>query len=128
MPSALWCGGLRCDGLQLAESRKACESLPLELANALPRQVELVPDRLERPGLTLEPEPQLEDPPLPLGQRVERAPHALAPERLLGLVERIGSLPVREQVAQLSLVVGADRLVERHRCLRGAERLIDVLD
>src|SRR5919204_146911 len=80
------------------------------------------------PGLPLEAEAQLEDPPLPLGQGVEGPPHALAAERLLGLVEGVGSLAVREEIAELALVVRADGLVQRHRRLRGAERLIDVLD
>src|SRR5581483_8526153 len=90
-------------------------------------QIELVPDRLERPRLTLEAEPQLEDAPLALGQRVERAPNALPAQGLLRLVERIGGLAVREQIAELALVVGADRLIERDGCMRRAERLVDVL-
>src|SRR5213078_5403908 len=94
----------------------------------LSRQIGLVADRLERPRLAVEAEAQLEDPPLALGQGVERPPHALAAKRLLGLVERIGSLAVREEVAELALVVRADGLIERDRSLRGAERLIDVLE
>ena len=85
-------------------------------------------DRLERPRLALEPEAQLEDPPLALGQRVERLADALAAERLLGLVERVGGLAVGEEVAELALVVRADRLVQRDGRVRGAERLVDVLD
>src|SRR5205807_6538672 len=91
-------------------------------------QIELVADRLERPRLALEPEAELEDAPFPLGERVEGPPDALAPQRLLRLVERIGSLAVGEQVAELTLVVGADRLVQRNRGLGGAQRLVDVLD
>ena len=70
-------------------------------------------DRLERPRLPLEPEAELEDAPLPLGEGVERAPDALTPEGLLGLVERISSLEVGEEVAELALVVRADGLVHR---------------
>src|SRR5581483_9518892 len=114
-------------GDEVAQSSEPRERLPLELAHALTRQVELVPDRLERPRLALEAETQLEDPPLPFRQRVERPPHALPPERLLGLVERIGGLAVGEQVAELALVVGADRLVQRHRRMCRTERLVDVL-
>ena len=43
------------------------ERLALELTDALARELELVADRLERPRLTFEPEPQLQDPPLALG-------------------------------------------------------------
>src|SRR6266508_3474871 len=102
-----------CDRGKVANRCQAREGLALELPDALPRQIQLVADRLECPGLALEAEPQLEDAPLALGQGVERPAHALAPERLLRLVERIRGLAVCEQVAELALVVGADALVER---------------
>ena len=60
------------DGLELAESRQPSQRLTLQLAHPLARQVELVADRLERPRLSFEAEPQLEDPPLALRQGVER--------------------------------------------------------
>ena len=52
----------------------------LELPNPLAGQVELVADRLERPRLAIEAEPQLEDAPLALGESVERLANALAAE------------------------------------------------
>src|SRR3954471_9922202 len=116
------------DGNHVAEGRKTRERLALQLPHPLAGQIELVPDRLERPRLALEAEPQLEDPPLALGQRVERLANALPAKRLLGLLERVRGLAVGEEVAELALVVGADGLVERNRRLRGAERLVDVLD
>ena len=61
-------GGERRELAQCCEPR---ERLSLELAHALAGQIELVTDRLERPRLALEPEAQLENPPLPLGQRIE---------------------------------------------------------
>src|ERR671935_2440922 len=90
---------LGCDRDQVAQRAEPGERLALELADALPRQVELVPDRLERPRLALEAEPQLEDAPLALGKRVERLADVLAAERLLRLVERVGGLAVGEEVA-----------------------------
>ena len=39
----------------------------------------------------------------------------------------VGRLAVCEEVAQLALVVRADRLVQRDGRLRGAQRLVDVL-
>src|SRR5919204_78607 len=99
---------LGCDRDEVAKGAEPGERLALELADALPRQVELVPDRLERPRLALEAEPKLEDPPLPLRERVERAPHALPAERLLGLVERVGGLAVGEE--GLERVGGAGEL------------------
>src|SRR5581483_452102 len=102
-------------------------SLALQLADALARQVELVSDRLERPRLAFEAEPQLEDPPLPLGPSVQRPTNTLSTKRLLGLIERVGSLTIGEEITELALVVGADGLVQRHGRVRGPQRLVDVL-
>ena len=63
----------------------------------------------------------------PNHQGVESAAHALAAERLLGLLERVRRLAVGEQVAELALVVRADGLVEGHGGMSGAECLVDVL-
>ena len=84
---------------------------------------ELAADRLECPRLALEAEPQLNNPPIPFGQRVERLADVLAPERLLDLVERVGSLMVGKEVAELPCAVGADWLVERDRRGRGRQGL-----
>src|SRR5581483_12477105 len=113
---------------QLAQRGEARQRLALELPDALARQVELVADRLERPRLTLEAEPQLEDAPLPLGQRVEGLADVLLAQRLLCLVERIRRLAVGEEIAELALVVGAHRLVQGDRSGRGRKGLVDVLD
>src|SRR5262245_48425790 len=115
------------DRAELAQRRQTRQRLGLELPDTLARQVELMADRLERPRLALEAEPQLEDAPLTLGESVERLAHALAAERLLRLVERICRLAVREEVAELALVVRADCLVQRDRRLGGAQCLVDVL-
>src|SRR5687768_11376549 len=127
-PRAQWRLGHGGDRDQVAQRTEPSKRLALELPDAFPRQVELVSDRLERPGLALEAETQLEDPPLPFGEGVERLAHTLAAKRLLRLFERVGGLAVCEQVAELALVVGADRLVQRDGRRRGAERLVDVLD
>src|SRR5437868_12358926 len=81
---------------QVSQRRQPGERLALELTDALARQVELVPDRLERPRLALEAEAKLENPALPLGERIECAAHALATERFLRLVERIAGRAARE--------------------------------
>src|SRR5829696_3065580 len=124
----LLCGRLGGEAGEIAQRREPRERLALELADALPRQVELVADRLQRPGLALEAETQLEDAPLALRKRVERPPDALLAQRLLRLDERVGGFAVGEEIAELALVVRAHRLVERDRRVRGAERLVDVLD
>src|SRR3954470_10633440 len=67
------------------------ESVALELPDALPRQAELLADRLERCRLRLEAEAQLHDPALPLGEVGDRALNALAANRLdrfLGGIDR----------------------------------------
>src|SRR4051794_39885324 len=128
MPGCLTPSELRGETGQLAECGEPRERLALELPDALARQVELVADRLERPRLALEAEAQLQDAPLALGERVERPADVLAAERLLRLVERIGGLAVGEQIAELALVVGADRLVQRDRRRGRRKRLLDMLD
>src|SRR3954452_13139828 len=62
--SAAFATRLRRERDQIAKRAEPRQRLTLELPDALTRQVELVPDRLERPRLALEPEAQLEDPPL----------------------------------------------------------------
>src|SRR5205809_4625671 len=113
---------------EVANRGQALERLALELANTLARQPELVSDRLERPRLAFEAEPQLENAPLALWERVECTAHALLAQRLLCLVEWISRLAVSEEVTELALVVGPNRLVEGDGRLRSAERLVDVLD
>ena len=65
------------DVLELAQRGEPGQCLAFELAHSLAGQVELVPDRLERPGLALEAETQLEDPPLALRKGIESPAHAL---------------------------------------------------
>ena len=83
-------------------AREPRERPALELADALAGEIELVPDRLERPGLALEAEAELEDAPLALRERVERAADALLAQRLLRLVERVGGLAVGKEVSRPS--------------------------
>src|SRR5207244_976580 len=123
-----WLAELGSDGLELAQRGEPRQRLALELPDALAGQVELVADRLERPGLALEAEAQLEDAPFPLGQGGKGPTHTLAAKRLFGLVERVGGLAVGEEIAELSLVVRADGLVQGDRRLGRAQRLVDVLD
>src|ERR687891_2865374 len=88
-----------CNRGEVAQGCEALECLALELADALAREAQLGADCLQRPGLALEPEAQLEDAPLPLRKRVERLADALLAQRLLRLVEWVGCLAVREEIA-----------------------------
>src|SRR5919204_1260975 len=116
------------DRREVADGGEALERLALELAHTLAREAELVPDGLERPRIALEAEAQLEDAPFAFRKRVERLAHALLAQRLLRLVERVDRLAVREEIAELAFVVGADRLVQRDGRRRSAERLVDMLN
>ena len=86
------------EACELTQRRKPRERLALELADALARQVELVADRFERPRLALEAESQLEDPSLPLGQRVERLADVLAAIRQIG--PTLVALPIISEILQ----------------------------
>ena len=96
---------------QRCEPRKG---LALELTDTFTRQIKLMADRLECPRLTLEPKAELKDAALALWQRVQRSADVLAPQRLLGLIERIRGFPVCEEVTELAFIVGADGLIERN--------------
>src|ERR671934_144521 len=57
----------------------------------------------------------------------QRALHRVTTVCVCGLLHRILGLRIGEQVAELSVAVTADRLVQRDRCLDCAERLLDML-
>src|SRR5207237_10803794 len=82
--------------------------------------------RLERLGLALESEAELEDPPLTLRQLRHRLPDGLALERLGGLLRRILRRRIAEQVAELAVVGRADGLVQRGGGLCDRERFCHV--
>src|SRR5207244_5753559 len=102
------------------------QRLHLELAHALAREPELVPDRLERLRLALKAEAALDDQPLPCGQPFEPALHGLPEKRPLCLVHGVTGVRISKQVGELAIAVRADRLVERNRGLSAAKRLADV--
>src|SRR5581483_7331331 len=99
-----------------------------ELPDALARQAELGADRLERAALAAEPEAELDDPSLPLGERRQRPAHGAAPVRVGRRLDGVDRRLVREQLGELAVAVRADALVQRHRRLDGVERLLDVLE
>src|SRR5207248_5671711 len=61
----------------------------LELAYPLAGEAELLADRVERPGLALEAEPQLENSRLALAELGDRRADRLAAERLAGFLGRV---------------------------------------
>ena len=93
------------------------QRVALHLTHSLAAHAQLAADLLERRGLSLETEPQLEHSTLTLGQLLERIPDELPAQCVTGLLGRIHGALVGEQIAELAVTVGADRLVQRDRCL-----------
>src|SRR3954469_2970596 len=93
------------DVLQLV--LKACQRPGLDLPHALPRQAELLADSLERPLLAGEAEPALEHAAVGLLQTLDCAANLEPLQRLVRLVCRVDRAAVGEQVAELTVAVGA---------------------
>src|SRR4051794_35468605 len=114
--------------LRLGERLQLLQRLVLDLADALARHVERAAHLVERARvLAAEPVAQLQHAALAVAQVLQR----LA-ERFLGedlrrtLVRRLGAL-VGDELAELRLLLVADRLLERNRGLGGALDRVDLL-
>src|SRR3954471_15515634 len=105
--------------LGLRERLQLLQRLVLDLADPLARHVERAADLVQRAGmLAAEPVAQLEHPTLAVGEVLKRLAQGLLGEDLRGaLVRRLGPL-VGDELAELGLLLVADRLLERHRRLR----------
>src|SRR5436309_6296726 len=114
--------------LGLCERLELLERLVLDLPDALARDVEGAPDLVERAGvLPTQPVAQLEYAALAVGEVLERLAERLLGEDLRGtVVRRLGAL-VGDELTELGLLLVADRLLERHRRLRGALDRVDLL-
>src|SRR6185437_4507103 len=107
--------------LRFGKALELLQRVVLDLADALAGDPECADDLLERAGLlALQAEAQLDHLALALGQRVERAVDVLAPQRHRRRIERGDGLLVGDEVAQLGLLLLADRLLEADRELRHA--------
>src|SRR3712207_531000 len=114
--------------LSLRERLQLLQRLVLDLADPLARDVERAADLVERPRvLAAEAVAQLEHAPLAVGEVLERLAQRLLGEYLRGAVVRgLGPL-VGDELAELGLLLVADRLLERDRRLRRALDRVDLL-
>jgi hypothetical protein len=94
------------------------QRLRLDLADPLAGHVELLADLLERPRpAVLEAEPELEDPPLAPRERVEDRLDLLLEQLVRGGLGRRERAPVLDEVAEVGVLLLADRRLERDRLL-----------
>src|SRR5688572_17131659 len=114
--------------LRLGEALELLQRLVLDLPDALAGDVERPPHLVERARvLAAEPVAQLEHAPLAVGEVLQRLAQRLLGEDLGGaLVRRLGPL-VGDELAELRLLLVADRLLERDRGLRRALDRVDLL-
>src|SRR6478736_3806567 len=104
------------------------ERLGLDLADALAGDVELLADLLEGAGTpVLEAEPELEHAPLATGQRVKDRLDLLLEELMRRRLGRGERAPVLDEVAEVGVLLLADRGLERDRLLRDLDDLADLL-
>src|SRR3954447_891337 len=110
------------------EGAQLLQALVLDLPDSLARDVERPPDLVERARvLAVEAVTQLEHLPFARRQRPEDLLERLLAERHLGRLVRQLLVLVRQEVPELRLVLVSYRLFERHRRLRTAPNLLDLL-
>src|SRR5919197_5835019 len=114
--------------LRLGEALELLERLVLDLADALARDVERPPDLVERARvLAAEAVPQLEHAALAVGEVLQRLAERLLGEDLRRALVRGLRALVGDELAELGLLLVADRLLERDRRLGGALDRFDLV-
>src|SRR5438270_6255488 len=113
---------------RVGDSAQLLEALVLDLPDALTRDVERPADLVEGARmLPVEPVAQLEHLALAARQRAQNLPQCLLPQRGLGLLVGKRQVLVRDEVAELGLVLVTDRLLQRHGGLRAAADVLDLV-
>src|SRR5919197_2471735 len=105
------------------------ERLGLDLANALTRYRELLADLLERViGVHADAEAHAQNALFPGGERCERAGGSLAQVRLDGGVDRQQRVLVLDEIAEMGVLLVADRRLQRQRLPGDLEHLAHLLE
>src|SRR5205823_8904884 len=113
---------------RVCERAQLLQALVLDLADSLTRDVERPADLVERAWvLTVEPVAELEHLALTAGERPENLAQCLLAHRDLCFLVRQRQVLVGDEVAELRLVLVADRLLERDGSLRAAPDVLDLL-
>src|SRR5215210_4296161 len=102
------------------------ERIALDLTHPLAADLQLAADLLQRRGLAVEAEAELQHPPLALRQATHGITHRPRTQRLGSLGLRVDGVRVGEQVAELTLALGAHGLVQRDGRLHRTECFLDV--
>src|SRR5918992_1933368 len=104
------------------------EGLGLDLADALAGDPELAADLLEGAGVAVgEAEAELDDLLLPLREGVQDRVELLLEQDEAGRVDRDDGVGVLDEVAEVGVLLLADRGLQRHRLLGHLEDLADLL-
>src|SRR6476469_1469646 len=104
------------------------QRLGLDLADPLAGDVELLADLLEGPGTpVLEAEPELQHAPFAAGQRVEHRLHLLLEQLVRRGLGRRQRAAVLDEVAEVGVLLLADRGLQRDGLLRDLDDLEDLL-
>src|SRR5262249_19574046 len=125
---ALWLAHAVLEALRLGQRLELLQRVVLDLADPLPGDAERLPDLFERARLgAVEPVAELDHAALAGGKRGEGVLDVGTAERdRRGVEGRLGLL-VLDEVAELRVLLLADRLLERDRVLRHAKDLADLL-
>src|SRR4029453_1813939 len=104
------------------------EGLGLDLADALAGDAEFAADLLQGAGVAVgEAEAELDDLLLPLREGVQDRVELLLEQDEAGRVDRDDGVGVLDEVAEVGVLLLADRGLQRHRLLADLEDLADLL-
>src|ERR1044072_2274062 len=126
-PAGAWRLGDFAELLGFGQRLKLLQRLVLDLADALAGDVERPPDLVEGPRvLAAQPVAELEHAALAVGEVLQRLAQRLLGQEVGGPLEGRLRLLVRDELAELRLLLVADRLLERDRSLRRDLDLVDL--